>query len=98
MVVRRDPLHEIGLGLVRDHLDDIGEVLALGRELDDVTVDDVADRDAPRDLRTPSFERSVSTKRLPERARKGGGGDLEAAHRAAAVLAVGHGLDAVARR
>jgi hypothetical protein len=73
-------------------------VLALDRELDDLTVDDIADRDAQRDLRTPSFERSVSTKRLAGRARKGGDGDLEAAHRAAAILAVGHGLDAVARR
>ena len=75
--MQRDPPHEVGLGLVRDHLDDIGEVLALGRELDDVTVGDITDRDAQRDLRTASFERSVSTKRLPDGARKGGGGDLE---------------------
>jgi len=43
--VARDPLHEVGLGLVRDHLDDIGEVLALGGELDDLTVHDLAAAD-----------------------------------------------------
>jgi len=42
--MRHDPAHEIGLGLVRDHLvDDVGEVFAFGGELDDLTVNDLAD-------------------------------------------------------
>jgi hypothetical protein len=46
--VRSDPAHEVGLGLVRDHLDDVGELLALDRELDHIAVADLADRHAPR--------------------------------------------------
>jgi len=47
VAVRRELADEIEPGLVRDHLDHVREVLALGDELDDLAGDDVSDRDPP---------------------------------------------------
>jgi len=53
-VVRSDPADEIGLGLVGDHLDHVGEVLALGGELSDLGGDDLADGDPTTSIPTRS--------------------------------------------
>lgn len=42
MVVWRDPADEFGLGVICDHLEHVGEVLALDGEPDDVASDDLA--------------------------------------------------------
>ena len=47
VAVRRELADEIDPGLVRDPLDHVREVLALGDELDDIAGDDIADRDPP---------------------------------------------------
>ena len=88
MVVRRDPTDEIGLGLVRDHLDDVGEVFALGGELDDVAGDNLADGDSPGHPGALGFELGVAAKRVPDRRSELGGRDLEAAHRGPLGFAV----------
>ena len=74
MVVRCDPADEIRLDLVSDHLDHIGEVLALGGELDDVAGDDVADGNSPGHLGALGFELGVAAKRVPDRRGELGGG------------------------
>jgi hypothetical protein len=47
VAVRRELADEIDPGLVRDPLDHVREVLALGDELDDIARDDIADREPP---------------------------------------------------
>jgi hypothetical protein len=54
VVARREPADEIDPGLVRDHLDHVREVLALGDELDNAA--DAANA-ADRDPRAPNSAR-----------------------------------------
>jgi len=63
VVVRRDPSDEVGLGLGRDHLDDVGQVLALGGELDVLAGNDLANRDPPGHPGALGFELGVAAER-----------------------------------
>ena len=97
MVVGRDPSHEVGLWYATILMTSVRCL----RSAESLTT-------SPSTMlltgtRQGTFARQASSaayrpKRLPDRTREGGGSDLEAAHGPAAVLAVGHGLDAVARR
>ena len=48
-IVRPQQRQQIALGLVGHHLDDVGQVLALGGELDHGTLAEVSDLDALRE-------------------------------------------------
>jgi len=55
-VVRCQRAHEFGLGLVGDHLEEVGQMLALGGELHDRARDDLCHWDAARHLGAPGLE------------------------------------------
>src|SRR5207244_6381560 len=56
VIVRGNSADEIALDLVRDHLEDVGQVLALSGELDDRAASTFADGDATGDPVSTTFE------------------------------------------
>ena len=71
--------------------------LALGGELDDVSVDDLPDGDPARHLGAPGFERGVASERIPDRLGELSVGDLDAAHAGSLDLGIDECFEPVAR-
>ncbi len=94
-VVGSEEAEQITLGLVGDHLEQVGEVLAFDGELDDVGVDDFLDRDAGGQLGTLGFELGDPPHRLAQAGGERGVGDLESAHGGPPALPVVEGGEAV---
>src|ERR1017187_6482945 len=87
-VVRPQQREQIALGLIGDHLDDVRQVFALGGEFDHSTLTEVSDLDALGNVAAfvdePGQAVTCGAQLLAEFAV----GDLEAAHRGAALLGV----------
>jgi len=97
-IVRRHEPDEIALSLEGDHLEQVGQMLALRGELDHRAIDDLSHRHASRHPRALRLESGEAFQRGDQRARLGGLGDLEAAHGLAHAFDIGEGFQAVLRR
>ena len=90
-VVRSQQCKQIALGLIGNHLDDVGQMLAFGGELDHGPLVEVADFDALGNiaalLEQPRHARAGRAQLLAELAM----GDLEAAHGRAALFGIVRG-------
>ena len=85
-------MHQVALGLVGHHLEEIGEELALRGELDDVRPDDGADGDPLGCGRARLLECGDPRERVSEARGQLAVGDLEAPHRRPGALRVQEGL------
>jgi hypothetical protein len=89
---------EFALGLEGEHLEEIGEELAFGRQLDDRPLNDLADGQPLGHGRALLLQRPQAIGRHPEFARDVRLGDLEAAHRRTLLLRIDQGAKTVLRR
>src|SRR3990172_5500127 len=94
-VVRAQERQEVALGLVREHLDEVRQMLAFGGELDDGTVADVTDLDSLGECAAAPPELGESVACGPKLLADLAVSDLEAAHGRAAALGVVHRCRAV---
>jgi len=86
---------QIALDLVGDHLDDIGQMLALGGELDHGTLTEIADLDALGNVAALVDEPAQAITCRAQLFAEFAVGDFEAAHRWAVFLGVIRGSGAV---
>src|SRR5215467_15132364 len=87
-VVGSQQRNQIALGLIGNHLDDVGQVLAFGGELDHGPLAEVADLDAFENVAAPLDELRHASTGGTQRLAEFAVGDLEATHRRSRLFGV----------